>query len=85
MLLAWFQRDDAGARLWAARHIEAAGDLGSAMPQYRRSLALKTDVPVLTDLVRIHFTRGESRPSAAAATATGTRSSESTISSRAAA
>jgi hypothetical protein len=60
-LLAWFQRDDAGARLWAARHIEATGDLGSAMPQYRRSLALKTDVPVLTDLVRIHYTRGDSR------------------------
>ena len=60
-LLAWFQRDDSGARLWAARHIEASGDLGNALPQYRRSLALKVDVPVLTDLVRIHFTRGEPR------------------------
>jgi hypothetical protein len=60
-VLAWFQRDDASARLWAARHIEVAGDLGTALPQYRRSLALKVDVPVLTDLVRIHFTRGESR------------------------
>jgi hypothetical protein len=60
-LLAWFQRDDASARLWAARHIEGAGDLVYAMPQYRKSLALKVDVPVLTDLVRIHFTRGEAR------------------------
>ena len=60
-LLAWFQRDDPSARLWAARNIEASGDLGNALPQYRRSLALKVDVPVLTDLVRIHFTRGESR------------------------
>ena len=58
-VLEWFQRDDAGARLWAARRIEAAGDLALAMPQYQRSLALQADVPVLTDLVRIHFTRQE--------------------------
>ena len=58
-VLAWFERDDAGVRLWAARHIEAAGDLERALPQYRRSLALDPDVPVLTDLVRIYFARGD--------------------------
>jgi hypothetical protein len=56
-VLAWFERDDAGARLWAARRIEAGGDLDAALAQYRRSLALEPGVPVLTDLVRIYFTR----------------------------
>jgi tetratricopeptide (TPR) repeat protein len=58
-VLAWFERDDAGVRLWAARRIEAAGDLARALPQYRRSLALEPDLPVLTDLVRIYFARGD--------------------------
>jgi hypothetical protein len=54
-LLAWFQRDDAGLRLWAARRLEQRGDLDAAMGQYRKSHAIEAELPVLTDLVRIHF------------------------------
>jgi hypothetical protein len=53
--LAWFQRDDAGLRLWAARRLEQRGEVDTAMAQYRKSHAIEAKLPVLTDLVRIHF------------------------------